>query len=43
MIRFCPSLILTSVVVAGLAGAALPQTPDAKSKPTGSVSGHVTI
>ena len=40
---FYPSFILTSTIVVSLAGAALGQTPDAKSKATGSVSGRVTI
>jgi protocatechuate 3,4-dioxygenase beta subunit len=41
--RFCPSLILISALIVCLAGTALAQTPDAKSKATGSVSGRVTI
>lgn len=41
--RFCTSLILTSLLVACLAGAALAQAPDAKSKGTGSVSGRITV
>ena len=40
---FHPSLILTSAVVVCVAGAALAQAPDPKSKATGSVSGRVTI
>lgn len=41
--RFCPSLFLISALIVCVAGTALAQTPDAKSKGTGSVSGRVTI
>jgi hypothetical protein len=41
--NFYPSFILSIAIVASLAGAALGQTPDSKSRATGSVSGRVTI
>jgi len=41
--RLYPCLLLTSAVLVCLAGTALAQTPDAKSKATGSVSGRVTV